>query len=549
MQSSASLAEQVLQRAAHSAALTTHAQEAAVEAGGVAVAVPVLATAAAEATTVPAGPVPAAPPPLAAPAEPTPPSAQTEAPQPAPAHAAPTAAAAQPAAGANGSAAALRLLQFEAEMRRQPDATALLMYLANESRALVPFDQCIVWRLHRPSRRLRPAVVSGLSVVDRHVPLLRALSRVLHPLKQQWALTQSLPLNLRKLPAVCQLRDHEREVLDEFSLPHLLWLPMKDVDGAVNAGLLLARAEPFTPGSRLLLERVAEAGAHAFSALSRRRSLAQGSTWSRWVGALAVVGLCAAAMMPVRLSVMAPVEVVAAKPRVITAPISGVVKRILVAPSATVAFGEPLVQFDDVQLRNEMLLAQQRLAVAQAKDARTSAAAFQDPNAAHELATARAEFTLARVSYRYAIEVLQRTVIESPQPGVVIYGDRRDWEGRAVQVGEEILQVADPREVAYRIDLSTGNSLTLANGGELDVYLDNVPLGGLQARVRTVSYTPRTMPNGDTSYTVMAAPEVGSTQNPRIGARGMARLYGEEVPLIVQLLRRPITALRQWAGI
>ena len=80
----------------------------------------------------------------------------------------------------------------------------------------------------------------------------------------------------------------------------------------------------------------------------------------------------------------------------------------------------------------------------------------------------------------------------------------------------------------------------------MSVYLDNAPLGGLTGRLRSVSYTPRAQPGGTTSYTVMADPD--GVSPPRIGARGTARLYGERVPLIFQLLRRPLVATRQFIG-
>ena len=46
---------------------------------------------------------------------------------------------------------AVRLLQFEAEIRRQPSEAALLFHLANETGSLVPCHQVWVWRRQRGS--------------------------------------------------------------------------------------------------------------------------------------------------------------------------------------------------------------------------------------------------------------------------------------------------------------------------------------------------------------------------------------------------------------
>ncbi|MEK8049632.1 HlyD family efflux transporter periplasmic adaptor subunit [Ideonella sp. DXS22W] len=448
-------------------------------------------------------------------------------------------------APAGDASAALRLLQYEAEVRRVQGEQALLMHLVNEARSLVPYGQAIVFRRRGGGRQWRPVAVSGLPSVDAHAPLLVALGRGLAR-QQPGVLHDMKSLDLQSAGAWPGLDERSRGVLRGFALPRGLWVPLPDAADRVDAGVLFLREAPFNPGATVLLRRLGQTYAHAWTALSgpRRRTLGQART--PWMLMLLVLLLGVLGAMPVRLSVMAPVEVVAAEPQVLTAPIQGVVRRIAVPPSAPVKAGDVVVQFDDIQPRNEMLLAQQRLAVAQARDARTAAAAFQDPEAAHELATARAEYELARVNYDYAVEVLARTAVRAPQDGVVIYTDRRDWEGRAVQVGEEVVQVADPRRIALRVDLPTGNSLPLEPGARGDVFLDNVPFGGIPAQVRHVAYTPRTLPGGDTAYTVMLAPEAG--YQPRIGARGTVRLYAGEVPLAVQLLRRPLSALRQTLG-
>jgi hypothetical protein len=114
-------------------------------------------------------------------------------------------------------------------------------------------------------------------------------------------------------------------------------------------------------------------------------------------------------------------------------------------------------------------------------------------------------------------------------------------------VGEEILQVADPARIAYRVDLATGNAIELAEGNPVSIYLESAPLGGLRGQLRSVSYSPHSTAAGVTSYTVIATPQAGDT--PRIGARGTARVYGDYAPLAIQLLRRPIAASRQFLGI
>jgi len=239
------------------------------------------------------------------------------------------------------------------------------------------------------------------------------------------------------------------------------------------------------------------------------------------------------------------VEVVARAPSVVTAPFSGVIRNIGPGPSAAVKTGDVLVQFEDVQLRNEAVLAQQKLAVAKARFTRLSAAAFQDDAAKHELALARADHDLALVSRDYAVDLLQRSKITATREGLALYADRRDLEGRAVQVGEEILQIASPGDVQFKARLPVADHIVLPEGGEVRVYLERGPLGGYAGRMSSISYVPTLGADGVSAHVVLARLDVGQAL-PSLGARGTMRLYGPKVPLAVQVLRRAWANARQY---
>lgn len=439
--------------------------------------------------------------------------------------------------------AALHLLTLEAEIRRQPSRQDVLFHLVNAVQDMVPYGQAMAWRRSQGRGKFQLKMVSGIPVADRHTPLAEALQGVLAEHDKAGFLKAQVAFELRAPTGT----DAVRSPLADFALRHALWIPLRDHDGAVNTGALLLRDTPFSPREQTLMQRLGETYAHALRVFGRQRRLIDRLPLNKRTLGIAAALIIAAAFIPVRLSVMAPVEVIADQPYILTAPINGVIRNILIAPNTQVAANQALVQFEDIQPRNEMVLAQQQLAVAQAKDNRTSAAAFKDADAAHELAIAAAEHDLARVNYEYTLEVLQRTLIHTPSAGLAVYSDRRDWEGRSVQVGEEILQVADPQRIAYRIDLSTGNAIELKPGNPVGIYLESSPLGGINADLKSVSYTPKTTGGNLTSYTVVAAPT--DAERPRIGSRGTARVYGEYAPLAIQLLRRPIAAVRQYLGV
>ena len=81
------------------------------------------------------------------------------------------------------------------------------------------------------------------------------------------------------------------------------------------------------------------------------------------------------------------------------------------------------------------------------------------------------------------------------------------------------------------------------------VFLDAAPLDPLDAQVVRVAYRADADAAGVSSYTVLARVNDPTAVPERLGLRGTARVYGEPVSLFYYLLRRPITALRQWTGV
>lgn len=429
---------------------------------------------------------------------------------------------------------ALRLLQFEAQIRAQSTEADLKAHMSAAPRELVAYEQGFFWQKHYPQQRLQLAQISDLDAIETQSPLIKALGDLVNH------------LDVHQLQKI-DLTEHSGDALQNYPYQHLLWLPLEE-KSTVQAGLLYARQKaPFSEQECSLLERLADTYQHAWLAVSAKHHLSVGrKIQKRWLYIVPVV-IFLLGFFPVQLNILAPVNVQAHAPYRLTAPMDGVIKDILVDPNVSVTRGTPLVQFEDLELRNAAIMASQQLQVAKAKLTQTNAHAFDNMQANHELPIREAEFKLAQLQYQYAQEQLAHTQINAPQNGLVIYNDKRDWQGKAVQVGEQILEVADPQDIQFRIRLAVGNDFPLETGQAIKVYLVSSPLGGFDATLKSFSYTPRSE-EGQSYFTLIAIPS-DHTDPPRIGAQGTARIYSHYVPLWYQLLRRPLGTIRQWLGV
>ena len=443
----------------------------------------------------------------------------------------------RPASSAGGSSALAELLQFEGELRRPGEVMELLFLLANETRRVVPYDQLFVMRAARIGGGFEVAAVSSLPVVDRNAPLIQGIERVLG--EKLAGLAASAPAKLD-----CR-GERDDLALQEYPFPNWYWHPFADPDGEIFGGMLFAREGGFKDNDAQRIARVADTAGHAWRALTGNRPVRRiRKPTSREKKAL-LIALGLAMIFPVRLTALAPVEVVAARPFSLTAPINGVISRVEVIPNAPVRKGQALVTFDDLKLGNEVQLARERVGIAQARAERANSEAFDDQTQAREISIARSELELARADLAYAEEMAARGSIVAPQDGMAIFSDRRDLEGRAVQIGEPIMQIADPEDVIFRIDLPAKEQLSLRPGSPVEIYLDSSPLWAIDARLETASYQARMTPEGVMAFalTARSLPDAA-----RIGSRGTAKVNGSWVPLIYSLLRRPIASMRQTLG-
>lgn len=436
-------------------------------------------------------------------------------------------------AAAAESGGLAELLGYEAQVRRQASVEELVYFVANESRALVAYDQLFVLRRAMAGDGFTVLAASSLSTVDRNAPLIHAI--------EEASLRFGDTSRMIEADAVS-----DDASLADYPFHAWQWTPLKRRDGEIFAGLLLARSQPWTEGEMLRAARIAETVGHGWLALTGGKPVRRFPRLDSKAKRGLAIALVVAALFPVRMTALAPVEVVPAKPFVVSAPYAGVIARLEVAPNAMVKAGQPVLSFEDIKVRNELQQAGEKLRVARAKVERATSAAFADKQEAREIAPLRAELELAETDYAYARDLMARSQIVAPRAGMAIYSDRRDWEGRAVNVGDPILEIADPREIAYRIDLPAREQMRLEPGREVKIWLDAQPLWALEGRIETASYLARPTAEGVLAFAVTARP-LGST--PRIGSRGTARLYGDWAPFIYTLLRRPLASARQYLGI
>ncbi len=434
------------------------------------------------------------------------------------------------------------LLQIESEARAAESVSDLCHLIANETRRLTRARQIFVAE-KTVAGPMKIVAVSNLGTVDRQSELAAELERAIGMLDRA-AATEKQPFAVTGAGA--GTRD---DLPHSYPFTEMLWLPFKRRSGEVFAGMLLTREQTWSNDDTIVSTRLASAYAHAWRELTSVPRYASNPRRMKRLGPLTLLAGAAALFIPVSMTALAPVEVVAASPFVVAAPLDGVIDDVLVEPSSAVKKDQVLLRFSDTVLRNRAGTADREVIVAEAQLKKVSQSAFDDPRGRHELGVADAELALKKAERDFAKELLAKTVMLAPRDGIAVYPDRKTLIGKPVSAGERIMEIAEPAEVELRVDLAVEDAMALEKDSRVKVFLDVEPLSARSARVVRSEFRAKPGDNGTMTFKTTAKFDAGRREPPRLGLRGTGQIYGQSVPLVVYLLRRPISALRQIFGL
>jgi len=435
------------------------------------------------------------------------------------------------------NAAALQtLMSLENEALAANDLIALKHIAVNRPRALIQTGH-IFW-ITRSKNKIKIDAISSQSKLDKTTPFAQWMTRQLSLRARQGKLNE---LNR------WEFDDSRDETPFTYPFTHALYAPL--APGPHCGGLLFTREHPFKEVDKHLIRRLAKIFGLAATVTGRKKHKAVNinKRLALWGGTALLVLILA---IPVPMTTLAPAEIVAGNPFIITAPFDGVIEDILVPPNSHVRKNTPVLRFIDTAYRNDFILAGKEEIIADAKLRQAAVSSFISETAKRDIAIAEAEKALASARKNYAQDRLAKTVVTSPKKGIAIYSDPTDWRGRHVTTGEAIIQIADTADLRLRIEAPLSMGESLGGGARVKLFLDNAPLNALEAKLTSASYYAQSLPSGHMAYEAYADLQLKNGQAlPRIGTRGVAKVYGRKASLGYWIFRRPITLMRQSLGV
>ena len=330
---------------------------------------------------------------------------------------------------------------------------------------------------------------------------------------------------------------------------HLLLIPLLH-DNRLYGHVLYAREQAWTDTEIAQFDFLHNTYSYCLAALHKRNhSIARSLLIWLNLKTLAFTALILAALMlvPVRLSTLAPAEVISLNAFTVAAPQDGVIHRFAVQPNSLVKAGDLLFILDDTSIMNRFEVASKALATTRADALVAEQRAFDDIKGKAELAGAIGRMREKEAELASIKALMARVEIKAERDGIAVFCDANDWIGRPVQTGERIMQIADPQDAGLLMWLPVKDALSIETGAPMKLFLHTDPLHPIPAKLQQTSYAASMSPENVSSYRLKGAFD-HSEKPPRIGLRGTARISGEWSVLGYYLFRRPISATREWLG-
>ena len=441
-----------------------------------------------------------------------------------------------------------KLLQLEHNCRNCENIKELYFQIVNETRNIVPYSQGVLLTTNLKGK-YKVVGISDISVVDSTSPYVQWIENVVEDLN-----ANPKSKDIFVVEAKSDLKEVNYKSLLEFAPSNILYIPLNTTkeNSDINYIFLLFRENSWLENDILMLKHLSSSLSYFLFAMRNCgffQTLKKISFKNRYFK-IALILIIALMFLPVRLSVLAPLEVDAKNPYVVTSPLNAVIEEVKIFPNDKIEKEQLIVQFDDVDFKNNYLVAKRTLDVTNAELFSTKQSSFLDPKQKSQISQLENQVKLKEAELNFAKDQLDKTKIYAKEEGIAIINNPNDWKGKPVNTGERIFLIANPNSIELKIMLPVSDAIFLEENAIVKAFFDNDPTNSWKAKVKYISYKPELTEQNVLSYKIIAQFDNINENGyiPSIGLRGTAKIYSKKVSLFFYLFRKPITATRQWIG-
>jgi multidrug resistance efflux pump len=425
----------------------------------------------------------------------------------------------------------LSLKAFNAKTKQ-----ALIFLILNDTLKVVQYKRAGLWKITKHQPELLG--ISGYSTFNAQTPYVKRWGQLVKNIKNI-EISQIIPIT-----------ENFTEDNKPFSLtnppPNVLWLPIV-TQSNFSLGLWLERHfnNPWKEDEIEILDYLMQNYSAAWDKFSRwnfgKINFRNPAIY------IAAILLLTASFIHIPLPISAPCEIVAQSPILITAPLDGIVNEIKVEPGQTVKKGDILFAYDKRALLEELKVAKDQVQMVQAELKRANSLAFKDKKSLDLVGVNKEKLKKEEAELDLAMYRASELDVKSPINGIVMLDDADQWRGKPVHVGESVMTVSDPDKTKIKIWIPENDNVEINPKHTIKIILNTMPEKTFHAKLKYISKY--TAINDKSSANFVAEAEwIQPNEDVLSGLKGTAILYGEDVPILYWILRRPWAYIRNVLG-
>ncbi len=417
---------------------------------------------------------------------------------------------------------------------------SLTFLIVNDSIQVTRYDRAILFDISGKKNRL--LAVSGQAKIKKNSELATVWNRLIFNLKE--------PAIIQKVSdeSFTSEIDLWKHFQDEYNNPSVLWYPLRYQDNAPLLALWLERwdNQAWNEEDIELLHPLAESYAIAWEKFAPKRIH---RLWSDYrVLYLIPLLLLAMYLIKVPLRIAAPCEIIPVKSIAITSPLEEIIEKVSVTPGEFVKKGDPLFEFDKrVPLQNLKIILEQQKIAKQDLD-RAKGLAFKDEKSISEIGVLEGKLKKENADLALAKYKASLLTVKAPIDGIVIMDDPNQWRGKPVRIGEKILSLSPADQTKIRLWVPENDNVALDFSKPITIVLNVSPEVSREAKLVYISNVAGMHDNKFSNY-IGEAVWLKPQPDIRLGLKGTAILYGEDVSLIYWILRKPWAQVRAILGL
>lgn len=422
----------------------------------------------------------------------------------------------------------------------------LTFIILNDTLHLIPYNRALLFSFEGATPQA--IGISGQDKVNPNSQLLQKWCTLIKELQNP---------EKEQILKIDSFKGHEQlfHELQDRVRSSVLWLPIF-IKNKLAMGMWIekwdANAEDFTnPEKIALLKNFLMPGyGVAWSKFTSHYSVIKRTGVTKHLFLYGVLGLFLSTLVVrLPLRVVAPCEVVPKTPYLITAPVDGIVDVITVKPSQAVKKGDVLFVYNKKDPEQNLKLSESQVDVLQADVNRAMTQGLSDSDPLTQMPVLKIKMEKEKINRDYQRYINSMLDVKAPAAGIVIMDAPDDWRGRPVSTGDKVMMISNPSEIKVKMWVPESSKVIINPDKPIAIILTSYPVRTYHAKITSIANQSVLSPSNVPSVVVDADWNGPLPPEVKLGLKGTAILYGENVTLFYYIIYRPLEAVRKFLSV